>query len=129
MYQFLNVHPKGKKVGDCAKRAIVKVEERDYMEVQRELNRLKKETGCKVFNDRKNLDTYVKKHGYRKLSFPAVAGEHRMNGERFCKTFPKGRFILQMAGHWSCCVDGIIYDLWDCSEKCVYTAWEYKGGN
>ena len=45
MYKFLNLHPQGKLVGDCAKRAIAAVENRDYMEVQRELNRLKKETG------------------------------------------------------------------------------------
>lgn len=126
MYKFLNLHPQGKLVGDCVKRAIAKVEERDYLEVQRELNRLKKETGCKVFNDRKNLDAYVKKHNYTKLSFPAEKGKPRMNGERFCKAYPKGRYILNMAGHWSCCVDGVIYDTWDCSEKCVYTAWKFN---
>lgn len=42
MYRFLNLHPKGKRVGDCVKRAIAGAENRDYMEVQRELNRLKK---------------------------------------------------------------------------------------
>ena len=31
-----------------------------------------------------------------------------------------------MAGHWSCCVDGVIYDTWDCSEKCVYTAYKMQ---
>lgn len=125
MYEFLNLHPQGKLVGDCAKRAIAAVENRDYMEVQRELNRLKKETGCKSFNDDKNLKTYVAKHSYYKLSFPAIKGESRMNGKRFCEAYPKGRYILNMAGHWTCCIDGIIYDTWDCSEKCVYTAWKY----
>ena len=46
-----------------------------------------------------------------------------MDGERFCKKFPNGSYILRMAGHWSACVDGVIYDTWDCSEKCVYNAW------
>ena len=64
-------------------------------------------------------------HG-QKLSFPAVKGIKRMNGLRFCQTYYKGRYILNMAGHWSCCVDGVIYDTWDCTEKCVYTA--YKVG-
>ena len=98
------------------------------MEVSRELNRLKKkETGCKHFNDDKNWKTYVKKKGYTKLSFPAVKGEPRMNGKRFCKTFPtKGRYILRVAGHLSCCIDGVIYDTWDCSEKCVYNAYKVK---
>lgn len=126
MYRFLNLHPKGKRVGDCVKRAIAGAENRDYMEVQRELNRLKKETHCDYFNDRKNIAAYMQKHGYIKLSFPAVKGEPRMNGERFCQAYPKGRYVLNMAGHLTCCVDGVIYDTWDCSQKCVYNAWKVR---
>lgn len=126
MYSFLNLNPNGKFTGDCVKRAIAKAEDKDYMEVQRELNRLKKETGCEKFNDNKNWKTYVNKKGYRKLSFQATKGEPRMNGEMFCKKYPKGRYILRMAGHLTCCIDGTIYDTWDCSRKCVYNAWEVK---
>lgn len=126
MYKFLNLHPKGKIVGDCVKRAIAGAEKRDYMEVQRELNHLKKETHCDCYNDRKNITAYMQKHGYIKLSFPAVKGEPRMNGERFCQAYPKGRYILNMAGHLTCCIDGIIYDTWDCSQKCVYNAWKVQ---
>lgn len=126
MYKFLNLHPKGKIVSDCVKRAIAGAENRDYMEVQRELNRLKKETHCDCFNNRKNITAYMRKHGYIKLSFPAVKGEPRMNGERFCQAYPKGRYILNMAGHLTCCVDGVIYDTWDCSQKCVYNAWKVR---
>lgn len=126
MYKFLNLHPKGKIVNDCVKRAIAGAENRDYMEVQRELNRLKKETHCDYFNDRKNITAYMQKHGYMKLSFPAIKGESRMNGERFCQEYPKGRYILNMAGHLTCCVDGVIYDTWDCSQKCVYNVWKVQ---
>lgn len=126
MYKFLNLHPKGKIVDDCVKRAIAGAENRDYMEVQRELNRLKKETHCDSFNNRKNITAYMQKHGYMKLSFPAVKGKPRMNGERFCQAYPKGRYILNMAGHLTCCVDGVIYDTWDCSQKCVYNAWKVQ---
>lgn len=126
MYKFLNLHPKGKRVNDCVKRAIAGAENRDYMEVQRELNRLKKETHCDYFNDRKNITVYMQKHSYIKLSFPAIKGEPRMNGERFCQAYPKGRYILNMAGHLTCCVDGVIYDTWDCSQKCVYNAWKVQ---
>ena len=31
---------------------------------------------------------------------------------------------MNMAGHWRCCINGVIYDTWDCSEKCVYTAYK-----
>lgn len=127
MYQFLNVHPEGKLVPDCVKRAITTAAQMDYHEVQLELNRHKKLTGAKTFNEDKNWKSYVENvlNGV-KLSFPAKAGKPRMNGERFCKAYPKGRYILNMAGHLSCCVDGIIYDTWDTRNKCVYTAYEIK---
>ena len=127
MYEFLNVHPKGLRVGDCVKRAITTATGMDYMEVQRELNRYKKVSGCSKFNENKNWKGYVENvlHG-QKMSFQAVQGNPRMNGERFCGEFPKGNYILRMAGHLSCCIDGVIYDTWDCSDKCVYNAWEIK---
>lgn len=31
MYQYFNAHPKGKRVGDCVKRAITKATGMDYM--------------------------------------------------------------------------------------------------
>lgn len=125
MYKYYNAHPKGLSVGDCVKRAITVAAQMDYMEVQRELNRYKKVTGAKAFNTDYNPHKYVENvlHG-KKLSFPATKGQPRMNGARFCEAYPKGRFILNMAGHWSCCIDGIIIDTWDCSEKCVYTAYD-----
>ena len=126
-FVYYNAHPKGLLVGDCVKRAISKAAGMDYMEVQRQLNRFKRVTGADKFNSNHNPHKYVEQvlHG-QKMSFPAVKGMKRMNGQRFCQTYFKGRYILNMANHWSCCVDGVIYDTWDCTEKAVYTA--YKVG-
>lgn len=124
MFKYHNVHPDGKRVGDCVKRAITVTENRDYNDVKIDLNRLKRELGAKNFNDNIVWKTYVERNGYTKLSFPAVKGEPRMNGHRFAEAYPKGSYILRMAGHLSACVDGVIYDTWDCREKCVYNAFK-----
>lgn len=126
MFKFYNANPNGKRTQDCVKRAICTAENRDYRDVQKELNRLKKITGCEKFNDNKNWKAYIDSKGYAKLSFPAVAGEKRMNGKSFCEKYKTGRYILRMAGHLSCCIDGVIYDTWDCTDKCVYNAWLVK---
>lgn len=124
MYCYLNLHPKGKKVGDCAKRAIAGATGIDYMEVSRQLNRAKKITHCAAFNERKNIKYYLLEVLHTtELKFPAVKGASRMNGKRFSQVFPDGRYVLNMAGHLSCCVNGVIYDTWDCTEKCVYSAY------
>lgn len=127
MFRYYNAHPKGLIVGDCVKRAISKAANMNYMEVQRELNRYKKVTGAKAFNSDYNPHRYVENmlHGV-KMSFPAIKGQKRMNGKTFSETYTKGNYILNMAGHWSCCVDGVIYDTWDCSSKCVYTAYKVR---
>ena len=59
MYIYSNPHPKGKRVGDCVKRAIVLATGLDYMEVQRQLNAHKKVTGASVYNDNKNWKSFV----------------------------------------------------------------------
>ena len=125
MFIYDNPHPKGKKVGDCVKRAICLVSEVDYMVVQRQLNRYKKETGAAVYNEKRNWQPFIEKFmGGKKISFPAQKGFSRMDGYRFCEEYPKGRYILNMAGHLTCCIDGAIHDTWDCRHKCVYNAWE-----
>ena len=47
-----------------------------------------------------------------------------MTGETFCEYYPNGTYILRMAHHLSVCKDGVLYDTWNCGEKCVYNAWK-----
>lgn len=126
-YKFCNPHPEGKIVGDCVKRAICLAEGRDYIEVKRELNRLKKITGASKYNSTENWKYYVNNiRHYEKLSFPAVPGCSRMDGYQFAETHPTGSYILRMAKHVSACVDGVILDTWDCRSKCVYNAYKVR---
>jgi hypothetical protein len=124
MFKYYNAHPQGKMVRDCVKRAFTKALDMEYKQVSLELNRIKKITGCENFNSPKNWREYAKQKGFIKISFPAVAGQPRMNGNRFCQDNPTGTYILQMAGHLTCCKDGIIYDTWNCLDKCVYIAYK-----
>ena len=119
MYKYYNPHPKGLSVDDCVKRAIVAVTGRDYVTVQRELNEYKKVTGAKSFNSIKNL-RYVEDV----LKATKVTFNKEMTAKEFCKQHPFGRYILDMDEHWSACVDGCIYDTWDCGNKKVNFAYE-----
>lgn len=125
MYNFLNVHPKGKIVNDCVKRAFTVVTQRNYKDVSKELNQIKRELNQSAFNSDKVWRKFIELYSKEKLSFPAVKGIKRMDGTSFTNEYPKGRYILRMAGHLSVCVDGVIYDTWNCSNKCVYNAWRF----
>ena len=119
MYQYYNPHPKGLFTDDCVKRAIVTVTGLDYVKVQRALNEYKVVTGAQFFNSIKNLRYAEDVLGAKKVTFPS-----KLTAEDFCKKHPRGRFILDMDGHWSACVDGCIYDTWDCSKETVNFAYE-----
>ncbi len=122
MYKYYNPHPKGLATDDCVKRAIVVVTGMDYSKVQRALNEYKMVTGAKSFNSIKNLQYVEDVLKAEKITFQSnlTAGE-------FCRKHPTGRYILDMESHWSACVDGIIYDTWDCSKNVVNFAYEIKG--
>jgi len=124
-WRFHNAHPKGLLVGDCVKRAITTATDKDYMDVQRALNRMKKITHCAKFNEDRNYHSYLTSELHMsKTTYPAEKGKPRMNGKRFCDSHPNGSYILVMAGHLTACKDGIIYDTWDCTEKCVYGSYK-----
>lgn len=124
-FEFRNVNPKGAYAKDCVKRAITTAANMDYHQVALELNRFRKITGACKFNSGDNPVRYVQEVlGAKRLSFPATKGSPRMTGIMFSCSHPTGSYILRMAGHWSACVNGKIIDTWDCSEKCVYLAWE-----
>lgn len=60
----------------------------------------------------------------RQLDFPAVRGVVRMTAPQFAALHPSGSYVLRLAGHASAMEDGVLYDSWDCSDRCIYTAWE-----
>jgi hypothetical protein len=104
---------------DCVKRAISVVTGKSYTEVQRELNEYKKITGAKKFNSIKNL-RYVEDV----LNAKKIVFDRRIKAGDFCIKYPSGRYILDMDEHWSSCVDGCIYDTWNCGECDVNFAYE-----
>ena len=107
-------------VDDCVKRSVALATGIPYREVEKGLNGHKKVTGVKRFNDHPNPRGYME----RVLGFPRVIVQKKADGTRdtvedFAKAHPKGRYIVSVSGHWTACIDGIIYDTWDCSRERV----------
>ena len=125
--KYFNPHPQEKMVADCVKRALVAATGRTYKEVSSELNRHKKITKSKHFSSKSNFIPYFEEElKFKRISFPAVKGQPRMNGASFARSHRKGTYILNMAHHVVACIDGVLYDTWDSTEKCVYSAWVVK---
>lgn len=122
MFQEYNAHPKGIKTGDCVVRALTVGLSKDYNDLRRELNQKKREWGFDSYKSSKFLLKYLE--GYPRYVYKAIKGEKRIKGNDFAELHPEGTYILSMAGHVSVCMDGVIFDTWDCTYRSVYAAWE-----
>lgn len=122
MYRYYNANPKGLLTDDCVKRAIATVTGMEYAAVQRELNRYKRVSGAESFNSIRNLRYVEAVLGAEKIDL-----EGNVTGEAFCREHPHGRYILSMEAHWTACIDGVIYDVWDCSGNSVNAVYVFRG--
>ena len=125
MFKYYNAHPRKLSVDDCVKRSITLATGINYIEVQKGLNDHKKITGVKKFYDYPNPESYMKKVlGFERIAVAKNADGTRVTVEEFAKLHPCGRFVISISGHWTTCIDGMIYDTWDCCKEDVLTYYE-----
>lgn len=66
----------------------------------------------------------------RRIAFPAIKGQARMNPSRFCQEHPKGTFVCRVAKHVFAVIDGVVHDTDPSPDgRCIYTAWEIRREN
>ena len=112
---------------DCQVRALVSALGVDYQAAWKLLYQVQGERGACGFQLVESLrDKDARFNVVRSFDFPAVKGKPRMTAETFAAKHPRGRFILRMAHHVACVKDGKILDTHDCSDRCVYAAWEIE---
>ena len=125
MFKYYNAHPRKLSVDDCVKRSITLATGIPYIEVQKGLNDHKKITGVKYFYDNPNPESYMEKVlGFKRVVVAPKVDGARVTVEEFVKLQPCGRYVLSISGHWTTCIDGIIYDTWDCGKKSVLSYYE-----
>lgn len=123
-FRFYNANPERRFVNDCTKRSISLATGIPYREVEEGLNAQKRLTGVRFFYQSPNPESYVREVlGLRRTVIPK--GE-RVILRDFALSHPSGRYIVSLPGHWSVCIEGIIYDSWDCSGEKVLAFYEVK---
>ena len=124
MYKYYNAHPNGFLLDDSIKRAVSVTARIDYINVEVALNKCKKASGSELFYSEREPYAFVEHIlGAKKISFAHRKGIMRMTAAKFSKAYPHGRYILDMGGHWSACINGVILDTWDCSDERVIAAY------
>lgn len=104
--------------GDCAIRALANAISCSWLDAYDYLS-AKARRDFNVPNDAGGFRAWTVEGGAVWNNCPAVSGKKRMAALQFAESHPEGRFVLQVANHFTACVNGVILDAWNCGEKCV----------
>lgn len=118
MYKFYNANARGRFANDCVVRAISLAENKTWNETYDELSEIAQENG--IILDDVNFVEPLLDSRYERQCY-----DHIYVGE-FVEDHPKGTFLITMNGHITCCIDGILYDTFDCRNRIVKCAWRVE---
>ena len=118
MYQYYNANPKGNYVNDCVVRAISTAENKTWNETYKELSEIAKDNGI-LWDDINFVEPFLDSR------YKRVCTKNKFVGE-FVDENPKGIYLITMRGHITCCINGVIYDTFDCRNRIMWCAWEVK---
>lgn len=124
MYQYCNLNPRGLRVGDCVIRAISKALNQPWETTYIELS-IQGFIAGDLLAANSVWGEYLKNKGFSREIIPNECPECYCI-EDFASEHPEGTFIVGTGTHAATIIDGVIYDIWDCSgEQPLY--YYYKG--
>ena len=127
MWTDYNPNPTGRRVGDCAVRAIAKALGTDW-----ETAYVKLTAAGMLMGDMPSSDSVwgavLRSKGYRREALPNECPDC-YTAEDFCRDHPSGTYVLGFGGHVATVVDGTIYDSWDSGRETPIYYWYRKDEN
>lgn len=104
--------------GDCSIRALANAISCEWVAAFDFLNKYARRD-FNVCNDFGGFRKWVVEGGAKWIACKAEKGKSRATVLDFAKAHPSGRYVIQIANHFTACVDGVILDAWNCGGKCV----------
>ena len=119
-----NNNPTGRKVGDCAVRAVSKA-----LGVDWETAYTRIAANGYAMGDMPSSDSVwgavLRQNGFYKKAIPNSCPECYTAAD-FCRDHPRGTFVLGFGGHVATVQDGDLYDSWDSSDEVPIYFWYKK---
>lgn len=122
MYKFYNANPRGRRVNDCTVRAISLATNRSWDETYEELSKFA-QAQATMLDEVAYIDEYLERR-YEKIC--GCKNRYRITVGEFVEQYPHGTYLITMAGHITCCIDGCIYDTFDPRDRFVWGAFKVK---
>ena len=123
MFVELNLNPLGKRVGDCAVRAIATVEDVSWYEAFDYLCGYGREL-CEMPNANSVIGAFLKDRGYSRHVIENTCPACYTIGD-FANDHPKGIFVVGTGTHVVAVIDGCVYDSWDSTQEIPQFFWRF----
>lgn len=111
MWQYTNLNPKGKAVGDCTVRAISLATDNGWMETYLDLC-LFGLLMADMPSSNAISTAYLKSKGFKRRTIPDDCPDY-YTIEDFCKDHPQGTFVIGTGSHLATVIDSVLWDSWD----------------
>lgn len=121
MYKYYNANPLGRHVNDCSVRAISLATGKSWDETYTELAHYGRKQGI-TFSEVEFINDYLSDQ------YPEyIAREKGINIlQDFLDLKFKGNWLITMAGHITCVIDGVCYDTFDPSDRVIWNIYKVK---
>ena len=124
MWVEFNPNPTGRRVGDCAVRAVAKALDVDWETAYAMIANNGFQMGD-MPSSNSVWGAVLRQNGFYRQSIPDTCPDC-YTAEDFCKDNPKGTFVLGFGTHVATVADGNIYDAWDSSKEIPQYVWYRK---
>ena len=121
--EFLN-NPTGRRVGDCAVRAVSAALGVDWETAYAMMAKAGFKMGDMPSSD-SVWGAVLREHGFYKKTIPDTCPDC-YTAEDFCRDNPKGTFVLGFGGHTATVIDGNLMDAFDSSGESPIFVWYKK---
>lgn len=122
MWRKFNPNPIGRRVGDCAIRAVAAAEGLSWDEAFDQLAAYGKKLG-NLQNSNEAIGAYLKDRGYTRHIIPDSCPACYTVAD-FCRDHPIGIYVLGTGTHVVTAIDGDYYDTWDSGDEVPIYYWE-----
>ena len=124
VWREYNPNPTGRKVGDCAVRAIAKALDVDWETAYGLIA-----ANGYAMGDMPSSDgvwgAVLRQNGFYRAAIPNTCPDC-YTAEDFCQDNPRGIFVLGFGGHVATAQDGVLFDSWDSSQETPVYYWYRK---
>ena len=124
MYREYNPNPVGRRVSDCAVRAVSLALGIDWEAAYLLIAVAGLQMGD-MMEANAVWGAVLRQHGFYRKTLPDTCPDCYTVRD-FCQEHPQGTFVLGMHEHTVCVVDGDWYDIWDCGDEPVEYFWYRK---